>query len=150
MSKAKIGAIIMVVLLGAYLVVMVNRGWILHADPEPIAKVMGVALFVLPVIAVWAIVRELFFGASMERLAKILEEEGGLPPDNLPRTPGGRIIREAADKEFEKYRSEAEADPDNWRSWFRLSCAYDASGDRKRARSTMRKAIKLHAGDERR
>lgn len=150
MSKAKIGAIIMVVLLGAYLVVMVNRGWILLTDPEPIAKVMGVALFVLPVIAVWAIVRELFFGASMERLAKTLEEEGGLPPDNLPRTPGGRIIREAADKEFEKYRSEAEADPDNWRSWFRLSCAYDASGDRKRARSTMRKAIKLHAGDERR
>ncbi|WP_347032243.1 tetratricopeptide repeat protein [Brevibacterium paucivorans] len=150
MSKAKIGAIIMVVLLGAYLVVMVNRGWILLTDPEPIAKVMGGALFVLPVIAVWAIVRELFFGASMERLAKILEEEGGLPPDNLPRTPGGRIIREAADKEFEKYRSEAEADPDNWRSWFRLSCAYDASGDRKRARSTMRKAIKLHAGDERR
>ncbi|MCG7298692.1 hypothetical protein MHX53_06460 [Brevibacterium sp. ACRRH] len=150
MSKAKIGAIIMVVLLGAYLVVMVNRGWILLTDPEPIAKVMGVALFVLPVIAVWAIVRELFFGASMERLAKILEEEGGLPPDNLPRTPGGRIIREAADQEFEKYRSEAEADPDNWRSWFRLSCAYDASGDRKRARSTMRKAIKLHAGDEKR
>lgn len=150
MSKAKIGAIIMVVLLGAYLLVMVNRGWILLTDPEPIAKVMGVALFVLPVIAVWAIVRELFFGASMERLAKILEEEGGLPPDNLPRTPGGRIIREAADKEFEKYRSEAEADPDNWRSWFRLSCAYDASGDRKRARSTMRKAIKLHAGDEKR
>lgn len=149
MSKAKIGAIIMVVLLGAYLVVMVNRGWILLTDSEPIAKVMGVALFVLPVIAVWAIVRELFFGASMERLAKILEEEGGLPPDNLPRTPGGRIIREAADKEFEKYRAEAEADPDNWRSWFRLSCAYDASGDRKRARSTMRKAIKLHAGDER-
>ena len=150
MSKAKIGAIIMVVLLGAYLLVMVNRGWILLTDPEPIAKIMGVALFVLPVIAVWAIVRELFFGASMERLAKILEEEGGLPPDNLPRTPGGRIIREAADKEFEKYRSEAEADPDNWRSWFRLSCAYDASGDRKRARSTMRKAIKLHAGDEKR
>ena len=150
MSKAKIGAIIMVVLLGAYLLVMVNRGWILLTDPEPIAKVMGVALFVLPVIAVWAIVRELFFGASMERLAKILEEEGGLPPDNLPRTPGGRIIREAADKEFEKYRSEAEADPDNWRSWFRLSCAYDASGDRKRARSTMRKAVKLHAGDEKR
>lgn len=150
MSKAKIGAIIMVVLLGAYLVVMVNRGWILLTDPEPIAKVMGVALFVLPVIAVWAIVRELFFGASMERLAKILEKEGGLPPDNLPRTPGGRIIREAADKEFEKYRAEAEADPDNWRSWFRLSCAYDASGDRKRARATMRKAIKLHAETEKR
>lgn len=143
MSKAKIGAIIMVVLLGIYLVVMVGRGWILLTDPQPVAKIMGVALFVLPALAVWALVRELLFGAAMERLARILEREGGLPPDNLPRTPGGRIIREAADAEFNKYRDAATAEPDDWRSWFRLSCAYDAAGDRKRARETMRKAIRM-------
>ena len=73
----------------------------------------------------------------------ILGEEGGLPVDDLPRTPGGKIIREAADEEFVKYQAEAEAAPDDWRSWFRLSCAYDASGDRKRARATMRKSISL-------
>lgn len=143
MTKAKIGALIMVALLAVYVSVMVSRGWILLTTPNWVTRVMGVALFVLPAIAVWAIIRELMFGAAMERLARILDSEGGLPPDNLPRTPGGRIIREAADREFDKYRAQAQADPDNWRSWFKVSCAYDASGDRKRARATMRKAIKL-------
>lgn len=143
MTKAKIGALIMVALLAVYVSVMVGRGWILLTTPNWVTRVMGVALFVLPAIAVWAIIRELMFGAAMERLARILDSEGGLPPDNLPRTPGGRIIREAADREFDKYRAQAQADPDNWRSWFKVSCAYDASGDRKRARATMRKAIKL-------
>src|SRR5699024_8146784 len=101
------------------------------------------ALFVLPVIGAWTLIVELIFGARTEKLARILGAEGGLPVDDLPRTPGGRIIREAADREFVKYQAEAEAAPEDWRSWFRLSCAYDASGDRKRARATMRKAISL-------
>ncbi|HSO92569.1 MAG TPA: hypothetical protein VLR70_15660, partial [Arthrobacter sp.] len=105
---------------------------------------MGVAYLLLPVIGAWALVRELLFGARTERLAKILEAEGDLPEDNLPRTPAGRIIREAADREFEKYRAETEAAPDDWRSWFRLSCAYDAAGDRKRARASMRDAVRLY------
>ena len=97
-------------------------------DPNLVAKAIGVAYLVLPVIGAWALIRELLFGARTERLAKILEAEGGLPEDTLPRTPAGRIIREAADVEFEKYRAEAEAAPEDWRSWFRLSCAYDAAG----------------------
>jgi predicted TPR repeat methyltransferase len=76
-------------------------------------------------------------------MAKVLEAEGGLPVDNLPRTPAGRIVRAAADAEFEKYRVEAEVAPEDWRSWFRLSCAYDAAGDRKRARESMRDAVRL-------
>ena len=76
------------------------------------AKAIGVAYLLLPVIGAWALVRELLFGARTERLAKILEAEGGLPEDNLPRTPAGRIIREAADREFEKYRAETEAAPE--------------------------------------
>ena len=48
-------------------------------------------------------------------MAKVLEAEGGLPADNLPRTPAGRIVRAAADQEFEKYRAETEAAPDDWR-----------------------------------
>ena len=82
----------------------------------------------------------------MQRLGSILEDEGGLPEDTLPRTPGGRIVREAADAEFAKYRTEVEAAPEEWRAWFRLSCAYDAAGDRRRARSTMRRAIALERG----
>ena len=41
----------------------------------------------------------------------------------------------------------AEAAPDDWRSWFRLSCAYDAAGDRKRARASMRDAVRLFQGN---
>ena len=100
----------------------------------------------LPVIGAWAMIRELMFGARTEQMAKVLEAEGGLPVDELPRTPAGRIIREAADAEFEKYKAEAEAAPDDWRSWFRLSCAYDAAGDRKRARASMRDAVRLFRG----
>ena len=143
MSKAKIGAIVVSVILVFYFVLMGQRAWILVREPAMIPKVMGIALFVLPVIGAWTLIVELIFGARTEKLARILGEEGGLPVDDLPRTPGGKIIREAADKEFVKYQAEAEAAPDDWRSWFRLSCAYDASGDRKRARATMRKSISL-------
>ncbi|MBE4695339.1 hypothetical protein HGI16_11550 [Brevibacterium casei] len=143
MSKAKIGAIVVSVLLAFYFVIMGQRAWILIREPDLVPKLMGVALFVLPVVGAWALIMELLFGARMEKLARILEAEGGLPVDDLPRTPGGRIVQGAADEAFAQYQSEAEAAPEDWRSWFRLSCAYDASGDRRRARSTMRKAITM-------
>ncbi|MEE2521821.1 hypothetical protein V1639_02500 [Pseudarthrobacter sp. J75] len=141
-TKIWVGAVTL--LLVFYLVVTFQRSVLLLTDPDPIAKAFGAAYLVLPVIGAWALVRELLFGARTEQLARILEAEGGLPVDNLPRTPGGRIVRAAADQEFDKYRLEAEAAPEDWRSWFRLSCAYDAAGDRKRARSAMRDAVKLH------
>lgn len=141
MTKAKIGALVIAVLLALYLVFAAQRGWIMLTDPNPIAKVMGVALFALPAIGAWALVVELLFGARIERLGRTLGDEGGLPVDDLPRTPGGRIVREAADRAFEQYRRETESAPEDWRSWFRLACAYDAAGDRKRARRAMRTAI---------
>ncbi|MDJ0313719.1 hypothetical protein [Arthrobacter sp. H35-D1] len=122
---------------------MMQRAVLLLAAPEWIAKLIGLAFLVIPFVAAWALISEVRFGATTERMAKLLETEGGLPEDNLPRTPGGRIVREAADAEFEKYKVEAETAPKDWRSWFRLSCAYDAAGDRKRARQSMRDAIAL-------
>lgn len=140
-NKIWVGAVTL--LLVFYLVVSFQRSVLLMGDANLTAKAIGVAYLLLPAIGAWALVRELLFGARTERLAKILEAEGGLPEDTLPRTPAGRIIREAADREFEKYREEAEAAPEDWRSWFRLSCAYDAAGDRKRARASMRDAVRL-------
>ncbi|MDN5806445.1 MAG: tetratricopeptide repeat protein [Brevibacterium sp.] len=144
MSKGKIGAIVVSVVLVFYFVLMGQRAWILVREPDLVPRLMGIALFVLPLIGAWTLGVELMFGARSEKLARILESEGGLPVDDLPRTPGGRIIREAADEAFGQYKAEAEAAPEDWRSWFRLSCAYDACGDRKRARATMRKAISLY------
>lgn len=143
MSRTKIWVGLICLLLVFYLVVMVQQSVWLLQDPNWTAKALGAAYIVLPPLGAWALVRELLFGTRTEKMAKVLETEGGLPVDDLPRTPGGRIVRAAADREFQKYREEAAASPDDWRSWFRLSCAYDASGDRTRARKAMRDAIRL-------
>ena len=140
-TKIWVGAVTL--LLVFYLVVSLQRSVLLLTDSNLTAKAIGAAYLVLPVVGAWALIRELMFGARTEQMAKVLEAEGGLPVDELPRTPGGRIVRAAADADFEKYRAEAEAAPDDWRSWFRLSCAYDAAGDRKRARASMRDAVRL-------
>ncbi len=54
------------------------------------------------------------------------------------------MVRAAADEAFARYQAEADAAPDDWRSWFRLACAYDAAGDRRRARAAMRQAARMH------
>ncbi|MCQ9165613.1 hypothetical protein [Arthrobacter sp. STN4] len=144
-SKTKVWVALICLLLVFYLVVMFQRSFtLMFVSPEWQAKAMGAGYFLIPLVAAWALIKEVLFGARTEKLANILEAEGGLPVDNLPRTPGGRIVRAAADAEFEKYRLEAEAAPGDWRSWFRLSCAYDAAGDRKRARKAMRDAVTLY------
>jgi hypothetical protein len=143
-TKIWVGAV--TALLVFYLAVSFQRSVLLLMDSNLTAKAIGAGYLVLPVIGAWAMIRELMFGARTEQMAKVLEAEGGLPVDDLPRTPGGRIVRAAADQEFEKYRVEAETAPDDWRSWFRLSCAYDAAGDRKRARASMRDAVRLFRG----
>jgi hypothetical protein len=141
--KARLAALTMAALLALYLVFVIQYAIILITTDIVIAKIMGVALLVLPLIGAWALIAELVFVARGERLVRLLGEEGGLPVDTLPRLPSGRIDPVAADLEFPKYQAEVEAAPDSWRAWLRLGLAYDASGDRKRARWATRKAIAL-------
>jgi hypothetical protein len=131
----------MALLLVIYLVFIVQYAIVLIGIDELVAKVMGFALIVIPLIGAWALFVELRFGFRSERLAKTLDAEGGLPA--VPVLPSGRAVREDADEEFPKYRAEVEAEPESWRAWFRLALAYDASGDRRRARWATREAIKL-------
>ena len=141
--RTVIGVAFISVLLVVYLVFTVNIGIALWVTGNPIAVVMAIALFILPAIAAWALVRELLFGIRSAALTRILETEGGLPVDNLPHLPSGRTVREAADLEFPAYAAAVDAAPNDWRAWFRLGLAYDASGDRRRARSSIRAAISL-------
>ncbi len=145
--KVRLGVLLITALLVFWLAVAFQRSFLLLGDPEPVAKAIGAGYLLLPCIGAWALIRELLFGAQTQRMARQLEGEGGLPVDDLPRTPSGRIVRSAADEAFPAYQAEVEADPGNWRSWFRLSCAYDAAGDRKRARKAMRDAAKLYRQD---
>lgn len=133
----------MALLMVLYLVLVGQRAVLLIGTAIPIAVGLGVALLVFPLIGAWALVRELLFGVRTERLVKILDEEHALPQDTLPHRPSGRPVRAAADEEFQQFRDEVESQPESWRAWFRLGLAYDASGDRRRARSALRKAIAL-------
>ncbi|KAB1639993.1 hypothetical protein F8O03_05650 [Pseudoclavibacter terrae] len=108
-----------------------------------VAKIMGAALIVFPILAVVFIARELLFGMQTERLLRRLADAGELPEDDLPKRPSGRVVREAADEDFPRWKAEVEAAPDDWRAWMRLGLAYSASGDRKRARSALRQGIRL-------
>ena len=145
--RNRLAAILMALLLLVYLVLVTQRAVLLILTGEPIGIVMGVALFVLPVIAAWAIGRELLFGARTERLVRQLETEGNLPVEDLPTRASGRPLRAAADEQFPQYKAEVEAQPSSWRAWFRLGLAYDASGDRRRAREALRQAIRLERAD---
>ena len=136
----------MVALLVVYLGLSLHRAVLLLGTEGWIPKAFGAALLLLPAVGVWALVREVLFGVRTEQLGRTLDEEGGLPPDDLPRTPGGRIDRAAADERFAVRRAETEADPGDWRNWYRLSLAYSAAGDRSRARSAMRDAVALSRG----
>jgi tetratricopeptide (TPR) repeat protein len=142
MSGAKAGAVVMAVLLAVYLALVGWRAVQFVQTGEPIAVVMGVSLIVLPVLAAWAIWRELQFGVRSQRLVRRLEEEGGLDL-GMPLRPSGRPERAAADAAFPAFRDAVESDPDSWRAWLRLGLAYDAAGDRRRARRAVRRAIEL-------
>ena len=142
--KGRIAALSMAVLLALYLVLVADRAVRLVATGVPVAIGLGVALIVFPLIAAWALMREILFGIRTERLVKDLAAEHALPEDDLQRRPSGRPDREAADAEFDRYRAEVDAAPESWRAWFRLGLAYDASGDRRRARAALRRAIALN------
>jgi hypothetical protein len=113
------------------------------------AGLLGAALLIFGFLGSWFLVREIQFGLATERLAHRLDDEGALGQeevDALPRSPGGRVDRAAADRLFERRKSETEAAPLDWRAWYRLAAAYSAAKDNSRARAAMRHAIRLHAG----
>ena len=141
-TKATLG--VMVLVLVFYAVFIGVRGVGLLGSGSVVGMVLGVALLVLPLLGLLLVWREIEFGRRTSVLAATLEAEGGLPVDDLPRRPSGRVDRGAADVQFREMREQAEARPDDWRSWFRLALAYDAAGDRTRAREAARHALALH------
>lgn len=143
MKNGAIAALMMAALLALYIVFVAQYAVLLITSDEPAAKGLGVALAVLPVLAAFTLSAELLFVFRGQRLVRILDREGGLPVDDLPRLPSGRIDPEAADRDFPRYKAAVEVAPDSWRDWLRLGLAYDASGDRRRARWATRRAIAL-------
>lgn len=130
-------------LLVLYLVVVAQLAFRLFAVDNGVSKVLGIGLIFLPLLGFWALIAELVFGIRSQRLVALLVASGQLPVEELPLSSSGRPVRAAADAEFPRYKAEVEADPGRWQAWFRLGLSYDASGDRRRARSSIRRAIAL-------
>ncbi|OWA16827.1 hypothetical protein B9W68_06510 [Streptomyces sp. CS227] len=144
--RAKITYLVTALVLVVYFVLVGSRGVLLIRHGTPLTVVFGVAVLVLPVIGVWFLWKNTQFVQRANRLAAELEAEGGLPVDELVRTPSGRVDRASADAVFARRRAETEDHPDDWRCWFRLAVAYHDARDTPRARKAMQRAIALHAG----
>jgi len=144
--STRLVAFILATAVAVYLLFTVARSWVLIASGDPVPVALGIAVIVIPVIGAWVLYRELAFGMRTQQLGRELGAEGGLPVDDLPRTPSGRIERDAADARFAEYEQQVQSTPDDWRAWYRLAIGYDDARDRKRARAAMRRAIALHRG----
>lgn len=142
--NARTSSFVVAVALLIYLVLMGERAVTMIISGEPVFVLLGIAIFVLPVLGAVLVADQLRFGSNTERLARRLYDEDALPDvSHLPTLPSGRVQREAADAWFESCQAAVEVDRDNWRTWFALAQAYDLAGDRNRGRKTMRHAIDL-------
>ncbi len=129
-----------------YFVSLTRTAVVLLRTGTPAAMALGAGVLILPLVGAWVVVATLRAGLAHQRLARQAAEDGmELDVSGLPRTPSGRIQREEADALFATMRAELDADPDNWRRWYRVARAYDYAGDRSRARDAMRRAVELEA-----
>ena len=145
--RAKITYAVTAAVLVFYFILVGSRGVLLIENGTPVTVTFGIAVLILPVIGVWFLWQNTQFVRKANRLAAELDAEGGLPVDELRRTPGGRIDRDSAYEVFAKRKAETEAAPDDWRTWFRLAIAYHDARDTPRARKAMQRAIALHDGE---
>lgn len=135
---------LMCVALLVYFVLLGRTAIAMIASGHLAAIGLGAALLILPFIGLWAMIATLRAGFAHQRLARLVAEDGmELDVSTLPKRPSGRIQRDAADALFDTVRAELEADPDNWRRWYRLARAYDYAGDRSRAREVMKTAVQM-------
>jgi cytochrome c-type biogenesis protein CcmH/NrfG len=142
-NGAKIGVYVLVALMAIYVVAIAGLVWGLVTSGDMAGIIMGIALTVFPIVGVLFVVRDLQFVAQSNRLVERMAEAGELPEDNLPRQNSGRPERAAADADFEVWKAQTEAAPEQWRNWVLLGLAYRASGDTARARKALRQAISL-------
>lgn len=138
--RARTVVAVLIAALAVYFVLIGYRGVYLLSLPAWRFKLLGAAVLALPLVGIWVVVAEVRFGRATQRLAERL---GDVPVPDLPRRPSGRVDRAAADATFADQRRRVEDAPQNWRQWFLLAEAYDAAGDRRRARAAMRTAIDL-------
>lgn len=117
------GALALSAVLVVYLGITAQKGVLLLGAGTAVSVMLGVAVLAFPVIGAVLLVGELRLGRDSERLAGLLDED---------ETP-----------DFDSAKAQVEADPAQWRAWFRLARAYGAGRDTARGRRALRQAIAL-------
>ena len=125
-----------------YVLTLFGRGVILIQDSSLIAKAMGLGILVLPLFALWGLFMEVRFGLRSQQLAKRLVAME-IPGLDLELRASGRATKGSASRELDRIKKLAAADAASWTIAFLLGEAYEAAGDRRNARSAIRRAILL-------
>jgi hypothetical protein len=109
-----------------------------------VGTLLALVILSSPVIGVVLLVRQMRFGVAAQRAAREMADEGSLQyRELLERQPNGRVSSEVAARELTRRQGDVEASPEDWRAWFRLAAAWGDSGDGRRARAAMRRAVAL-------
>lgn len=143
-KKGLWGAVVVTALFALYVWAVAGRGFALIGTGKLVGILLGLGALLLPLLCIGLIIREWMLASSVQKMADELAERGELPEDDLPRSPGGRIDKEVARAAFLPAREYAQEHPKDWQAWFNVAFAYDAAGDRRRARGALRTASALY------
>ena len=141
--KGFMAAAAMSALVAIYFALVAGRAVIFIRAEEPLAKALGVAFFVLPVIGVWWLVNEWRLGVAVQRMADELADMNALPSVQGELDDFGRLTPESQAALFEQAKAEVELMPNDWAAWFKMGYAYEANKDRSMARKSWRHAAAL-------
>jgi cytochrome c-type biogenesis protein CcmH/NrfG len=141
----KVGAAFTVLVMVMVSSAIAVTGVSLVATGDPVQVGVGVGCLLLVAVGVVLVIGEVRLGAASARLARRLEDEGGLPYDaaGVQRLPSGRLDKDVADEVFAQRKAEVEASPEDWRCWWRLAAAYGDARDPRRGRRALRTAVRL-------
>jgi len=127
-----------------YFALDAGRAIVFITTDDPVAKGIGIALLVLPVIGAWWLFHEWRLGTSVQRMADALEHDGRLPIHDGAQDSRGKLTADAQEAVFEVARRGVELRPDDWAAWFHVAYAYEAAHDRSMARKSLRHAATLY------
>lgn len=146
-TRAQLLIVLLCAAMLGYFVVLGRAGLQLIGSSHPAAFGLGMAALIMLALGLWVMAATVRAAFIQQRLARLIAADDlELDTSALPRRPSGRIRRDAAAALFAAVRVEVEADPSDWRGWYRLARAYDYAGDRRRGREAMKIAGDIQAG----
>lgn len=143
--KDRLGAFFTVAVMVMVSSAMAVTGVSLLRTDDLVQVGVGIGVLLLVVVGAVLVAGEVRLGAASQRLARLLDAEGGLPydPPGVTRRASGRLDKADADAIFADRRRDVEAAPGDWRAWWRLAAAYGEARDPRRGRRAMRRAVSL-------